>query len=358
MVKGLAWIVGVLGILLGMSGCKTQPVPLSIVLEGVEKTKQIKLTESRDYPIGRIFDAAMSRDSVLHLLDIASADVKLFSFEGRFIKKIGGRGEGRNELRLPRTLEVIGRDMLVGDMGSSSTKWFNREGDLVREIVIGGFRIVIGNTKMVDQDKILHAALWDGSPDLTTPLYLVDINGTILKNLGKFPVEYRSYELTANTQIDFDASNGNYVIAYHQSPALFIGNLSKDNGKLFALEEERPRYISSNRPLDPRASGTDINDLVLEEALGDRVLFLADSVIVRSYLRCTAESLKRGSMVMHRHFLQAYSRGGEQLGEVPLPGRLHGRFRDWLLVEESDEPGNHTFGLYSVHFKKAHAFKR
>jgi hypothetical protein len=93
--------------------------------------------------------------------------------------------------------------------------------------------------------------------------------------------------------------------------------------------------------------------LVLEEAYSDRVSFLTDSILVRSYMRSSEESLRKSSIVLHKHFLQAYGISGEYLGEVAMPGRFHVKYDNLVLVEESDEPNHHVFGLYKVHFGKA-----
>jgi len=342
----------VIGFIFNVLGCRSNPDRLSIKLGELEKTRQIKLTENKDHPIGRIFDAAISSDSILHVLDVAAADLKLFKLDGKFITKLCGRGDGKNDLSLPRTLEVTRDYILVADMGSNCTKWFDREGKLIREIFVKGFRPVIGNAKLISENRILHAALWDGRAKLTTPVHLIDSTGKILQKLGKYPKEYNKYVLMGNVQIDFNFNNDTYIITFHQSPTIFIGKLSNGGGKLYPLDEESAKYISTNRSKNSRLSEAEENKLTLEEALSDRVLFMTDSIFIRSYFRCTEESLRKKSMVLPKHFLQAYSIAGEFLGEVSMPGRLHGKFGEHLLLEESDEPENHVFGLYKVNFEK------
>jgi len=342
----------VIGFICCVLGCRSNPERLSIKLGKLEKIRQIALLEKKDHPIGKIFDAAISADSIIHVLDLASADVKLFKLNGEFIRKICGRGDGKNNLSLPRTLEVTRDYILVADMGLNCTKWFDREGKLIREFEVKGFRPVIGNTKLISENKILHAALWDGRSDLTTPVRLIDSTGKILQKLGKFPKEYRNYVLMGNVQTDFDLATDTYIITFNQSPAIFIGKLSNGKGKLYPFDEERAKYISSNRSKNSQPSEAELNKLALEEALSDRVLFITDSMFIRSYFLCTEESLRKRSLVLPKHFLQAYSIAGEYLGEVPLPGRLHGKFGNHLLLEESDEPENHVLGLYQLNFER------
>lgn len=342
----------VIGFIFNVPGCRSNSDRLSIKLGELEKIRQIKLTENKDHPIGRIFDAAISSDSILHLLDLAAADIKLFKLDGTFIRKLCGRGDRKNDLSLPRTLEVTRDYILVADMGLNCTKWFDREGKLIREVFVNGFRPVIGNTKLISENRILHAALWDGRANLKTPVHLIDSTGKILQKLGKYPKEYSNYALMGNVQIDFNLTHDTYIITFNQSPAIFIGNLSNGNGKLYSFDEERAKYISTNRSKNSRLSEAETNKLTLEEAFSDRVLFLTDSIFIRSYFRCTEESLRKKSLVLPKHCLQAYSIAGEFLSEVSLPGRLHGKFGDHLLLEESDEPDNHIFGLYKVNFEK------
>ena len=340
------------GILVGNVACNSNASSLFLKVEKIEKAKQITLYENKDYPIGRIWDATISSDSLLWLLDMAAADIKLFNLDGKFIRKLSGRGEAANALQLPRTLEVTRDYILVADIGSKTTKWFNKEGTLIREISVNRLRPIIGNTKLISENKILHAALWDGTTDFTTAIHLIDSSGKILQKLGSYPSEYDDYVLTGNRQIDYNPQTKTYVITFLQSPALVIGNLANGEEKTLAFEKERSKYISSNRPKGIIPSLDLVNKLTLEEAANDRVLFLTDSILVRSYFHCTEESLKKRSSVLDKHFLEAYSIWGEYLGEVQLPGRLHGKHGDLLLIEESDEPDNRIFGLYALNFKK------
>ncbi|MGH7495167.1 MAG: 6-bladed beta-propeller [bacterium] len=346
------FVIYSLAALLSHTGCISKPESLFMKLERIEKVRHIRLVENQNYPLGRIFDASISPDSVLHVLDIGAADIKLFNLDGTFIKKLGGRGQGPNELQVPRTMEVTKDYIVVADIGSKLTKWFDREGKLLRQISIDRLRPIMGNTRVVSENKLLHAALWDGSRNRKSAVHLIDSTGRILRSLGEFPEEYDNYELQGNRQIDFNHRKNTYVITFHQSPAMVIGNLTTGSGKMHAFEHERSKYISLNHPKGRFLTPELMEKLVLEEAYSDRVSFLTDSIVVRSYMRCSEESLKKRSMVLHKHFLQAYSTFGEVLGEVPLPGRLHAKYGDLLLVEEGDEPDNHIFGLYKAHFRR------
>jgi hypothetical protein len=295
----------VIGFIFNFLSCRSNPNRLSIKLGELEKIRQIKLTENKDHLIGRIFDAAISSDSILHVLDLAAADIKLFKLDGTFIRKLCGRGDGKNDLSLPRTLEVTRDYMLIADMGLNCTKWFDREGKLIREVFVKGFRPVIGNTKLISENRILHAALWDGRAKLTTPVHLIDSTGKILQKLGKYPKEYNNYVLMGNVQIDFNLTNNTYIITFSQSPAIFIGKLSNGGGKLYPFDEERVKYISTNRSKNSRLSEAETNRLTLEEAFSDRVLFLTDSIFIPEF--CT--EISKFSDIHH------------QIG-VPLPPRL------------------------------------
>ncbi len=337
-----------LSCLLIFSGCrdeKKSDAKFNIQLD-LKKIKEIKLIEDKNHVIGKIFQIEILADSVLFILDMTAADIKKYDINGNYIETLFKRGNGPNELRAPRALKVNQNSILVGDIGFDCTKWFSHDGKLIRQVFVDRTSVAIGNIEQIDNFHLLHGALRDPQREFKQPLYLIDTSGNVKKKLGSYPEEYKDFDLDGTVRFDVHPS-GTFFLSFLQSPALYIGTIYSDEGKMFPNTEKRTKYISKNRsPQQRELSIQEAEKLACEEAYNYKVIFWNDSLLLRAYSRPTEESQKIRSMVRHKNFIEIYSVTGEFYGEIQINGRLHARSGNYLVVEENDEPNNRLLVMY------------
>jgi hypothetical protein len=341
-------------LLLGFLSCKnsnedTLQKKKSSFKVSLVRTRELQLKNDTKYPVGKVSGAAISPDSILVLLDAASADVKEYDLNGNFIRKLFARGEGPNLLKAPRSIEVTKDFIFVGDTGFNCTKWFTRTGQLIKQLFLNNYRVIEGDIKMVNSSTIIHGGLLDESSKSIKAILVLDTAGNAMARLGAYPEEYKTYDLSRSNSFDVN-SKGSYVISWMQSPAVCIGELKSGEEKLFPNAENRVSYISKNHKPKPYQV-TQIEELfklAREENLNYKVLFLNDSIFVRAYCRPNEKSQKSKSMVLNDNFMSVYTIDNDFLGEFPISGVLHCKFGNELLIEENDEPDNRKFGLYKI----------
>src|SRR5690606_27165102 len=66
-----------------------------------------------DYLFFGVEDGRFLPDGGVAVLNRYSQEVRLYSSEGRFIRALGGRGDGPGELRDPISIDLVGSDSLA-----------------------------------------------------------------------------------------------------------------------------------------------------------------------------------------------------------------------------------------------------
>lgn len=274
--------------------------------------------------------------------------------DGQFKGVISKKGKGPNQLLSPRSLYVGKQYILIGDNGLYATKSFSKDGQLVRAIILEDYQPVTGDLIEIQEDKILHAGLWDGTYSYESLALLIDTTGKILEKIGRVPPEYFEYKsLEGTTFLDCD-KQGNYVITVQHSSALIMGNVFDKQTKTFELSEKREKYVTDFFRKDLRKEKPNEKDLMeaaLKVCYNSCVKFLNDTIIVRAYYRPTEEAMKQGSPLRCNHYCEFYTTQGKFLGEENVKGQLREVYNGQLVIEESDEPDNRIFSFYSPLFK-------
>jgi hypothetical protein len=72
---------------------------------------------------------AVTEDDLYLVMDLKDGDTKVFDFNGRFVKRIGGKGHGPGEFIQPRACDYLDRQLVVLDLDRRVYILFNREKD-------------------------------------------------------------------------------------------------------------------------------------------------------------------------------------------------------------------------------------
>lgn len=99
-----------------------------------------------EYQWTRPVAATRLADGGFAVLEQVPAEIRVFDSSGRFVRRVGGSGDGPGEFRSAGELAALAGDtLLVWDRGASRLSWFSIEGALVRERTLrepGGVRTI------------------------------------------------------------------------------------------------------------------------------------------------------------------------------------------------------------------------
>ncbi len=102
------------------------------------KDKEIIL-QTKDLEIGVFRELHIDSNNNLIFLDPKGCQILLFNQDGRFIKKIGNRGEGPGEYLLPIAVTVANnpeRDIVVSDAQLRRINRYNKDGEFIFSFII------------------------------------------------------------------------------------------------------------------------------------------------------------------------------------------------------------------------------
>ncbi len=310
------------------------------------KVKEIKLEES-DNPIGIVSSVKIDKDSILYLLDISASDVKMYDLQGRFIKRIGGKGKGPNQLLSPRNFCITEKFVIVGDLGNYTIKFFSKENSqLYKTLNLKKYRPVFGET-LLFENKIITTGLWDGERNYDDAVIMMDTSGIFLKSIGEYPPEYPEYQkLDATTFIDIN-SKGDMLICFIQSPSISIVNLLNGFSKKENFESMRNLYVSEKYKQD-MLTIEDFQKINLSIFYNTCIRFLNDTLIVRGVAKHNEKSSSQGSFVNALNACEIYSEQFEMIGKSSVKGVMRDVFNGLILIEECDDPNNRIYSFYEA----------
>jgi len=153
-----------------------------ILITGIYPEEIIKLKNETDYleklvENGIYFKHIQDADydnGALYLLDISLGNVIVVDFKtGKLIKTLFRRGQGPNELMLPRSIKVKNNKVFVYDEGFNGIKIADLQGNLIKEFKIRGI-VGMRNIDVNDRDEIF---VGEYNSQTKTYISVYDING-------------------------------------------------------------------------------------------------------------------------------------------------------------------------------------
>ncbi len=310
------------------------------------KSREIILSEENN-PIGVVSSARFSEDSTLYLLDISASDIKVYDFFGKYIKRIGGKGKGPDQLLSPRNFCVSKEHVVVGDLGNYTFKWFSLETGKVSKIyTFKKYRPVFGES-ILFENQIITTGLWDGRQTYEDAVLILDSSGNVKNSVGKYPAEYPEYQkLDGTAYIDIN-QKGDLLISFIQSPSISIINLLNGTQKTESFEINRGKYVSEKFKQD-KLTMEEFEKINLSICYNTCIRYFNDTLIVRGFAKHNEKSVTEGSFINAFNSLEIYSDNFEKIGEFEIKGTLRDVKNGFIVVEECDEPNKRIYAFYKI----------
>ncbi len=316
--------------------------------------KSIILSE-KEKKIGRLTRAFITSDSLIYILDATSSFIHQYDFSGNYIISFGGKGSCPMEFPNPvdfcideNNKELLvtqyQMDLRVHKLDSKETySFFVNDNNIM---------LAHGDLYVIKDSLIVMTSFYDAKDDKHS-LCVIDKKGNVIKRFYFIPNENLEYILDSASPFDLK-ENGNFVLSFSQSPAIFLGNIFTKELRKYDFSEMRDRYISKKRNRESTKRFNEMIELLKEEALNYKVCFLNDTIVVRASSMYSEKGISDRSFLSRRNKrLDFFKISGEEvymIGNVGIEGKLHCVFKGHLVIEESDEPDNRRFGLHKVEF--------
>lgn len=153
--------------------------------------REIVLESPEHSPLADLSHVVVSDDKIF-IADRIQSDVKVYTFDGRLLRIIGGPGDGPGELRGPHLIALTGAEVAV--MGSGGRlSWFDSLGI---EIQIGRFQGHHASSLVWDEQSRQLLVAARGAASETRPYFIhrISRDGEILESFWRKPVRTRPYE--------------------------------------------------------------------------------------------------------------------------------------------------------------------
>lgn len=76
----------------------------------------------------------------IYVLDSKACQIKVFDKNGKYLRKIGRKGQGPGEMQLPTMLDIVsGKKIMICDLPNNRISFYSLQGELLKEVSKGKF---------------------------------------------------------------------------------------------------------------------------------------------------------------------------------------------------------------------------
>lgn len=272
------------------------PAPGAFALSP-EPVLQIGALEGENaYLFGRVRGAVRLSDGRIAVLDDRAGEVRLFDSDGRYVRTLGGRGDGPGEFDSPAFLGVLPSDTLVVvDAAVRRINLFHPDAGFIRSVTasndVPGYLMVagmFGDGTIVDANTVYGDEQPEGFARRPVEYRAVGPDGGLVADLGTFPGFEAVVALVAEGDQTFAMTGaspfGKEPVVAVDRDRLYYGSQDAWEIRVLARDGTLERLIRWAR--EPRP----VTDAQVARFVEDRVSSMGDNNLARRYRRFYADA--------------------------------------------------------------------
>lgn len=290
--------------------------------------------------VGQAVQVRMLPNETIVILDQYGADVFLFSKDGKFIKKLGSKGEGPGEYRSPTRLQVDkSGNIYVFDASSYKIIVYDSVGEFIRSFLIRGYpsRLFSGSNK-------LYIQKFEPGDGNTIDVY--DFRGEHLKSFSPLPKEYEEVLIHVSSAGGIVVDNGDNL--YQILPTNFNIFKFSSEGKLVKKFGNVPKYYKGFEKGLRNIERRTLQRLIYEKTMIYDLFFLEPNLIIVQLIN---HDVNRTPIM----YLEIYTTEGQHIGgNISVQNLIAFTYRDKVgfIVPSESENTNPKIALYSLKWNK------
>ncbi len=320
----------------------------------IEKIGEIKIEENESNLVGmiKLFVANLKEKTIL-IADNIFLEIKIYNNEGKFIKRIGKKGDGPGEFKRVEGISEDFNHYYVSDNIARRISIFTKDGLFIRSIKVpSGIwfdtgEIIVRNNKIyMNSFESKYKVFWENH--LTKQIAVLDTSGKILYHFGSYPDIYKKYKLMETVpKFDMDEEGNTYISSWQSwqwSKYDKGGNLIK----YFGIKGNNFKEVKESYRGDETFDELHKISLNLSHV---PIIKYGNGYLYHQYSNSNKNFVKSRSRNDKAHYLMVYTKDGEYIkSDIKLPGggMLDVDDEGIIYIELSDEPGNRIIGKYKL----------
>jgi hypothetical protein len=309
----------------------------------LEEELAIGVVEGEDaYMFSRINDIDVDEEGKIYVAEGASAHIRIFDENGKYIRSIGRKGQGPGEFQMPIYVQVTSKnEIMVHDYMVQRLSFFSLDGNYLRQISTIQTRNPFIPLRMDTHGNLIVMAAFAPAPVGGKQLKMYDANLELVSMIAKEERDLRKIfdigkptwycDVSPNDRIVWGDSS-EYVLQILNHEGKLEKKITKGYAPVEIAEEDKKKY--KDMYAGPLKMGLKIQFRNHFPAFGDISVDDEERIFVKTY-----ERINEGE---ERFYFDVFDAEGKYLAKVPFRANLS-RISEWkkgkLYTIEEDEDG-------------------
>jgi hypothetical protein len=305
--------------------------------------------KGEEYSFFRIGNIAVDDIESIYVADIASAHIRVFDSDGKYLRTIGRKGQGPGEMQMPSYVQITSNnEVLVQDYMAQRLSFFSVNGKYLRQISTAKTRTPFIPIKMDSQGNLIVFAASAPPPVGGKELRIYDPNLELLMIIAKEERGTRGIFDIGKSSLYCDVSPSNnivwgdskeYVLQILNQRGDLIKKIIKEYNPIEITAEDKEKY--EKQYAGPVKRGMRLNFRGHFPAFSEISVDDEERIFVKTYERVECRE-------------DVFEAEGKYIAKVPIQANLN-RDSIWknnkLYTIEEDEEGYQVVKRYKVSWR-------
>lgn len=310
-----------------------------------EELSIAQIKGEKELLFSEIRSLAVDEEGRIYALDIKEANVKVFDYNGNYIRTFGKKGQGPGELNFPLVMFITSQNEIVVEDFRNKLVYFSTEGELIKSIPIT--KLGVSGVDIDSQGNIVGLGIVREKEDPRYEVKKFDSDSNYLHSLGSSPLPSATpgvfnpfmavirHEIYSDDQIICGYPE-KYEIKIYNSAGELKKVIMKDYDPVEITEEEIKEQTDGIPP-DLKLSISKYHS-----AYGRFLADDEDRIFVMTYERIEGEE---------GYYYDVFDAEGKFTVKIPLKSRPHVLKNNQFYTIEEDEEGYQVVKRYKVTWK-------
>jgi len=309
--------------------------------------------EDEDYMFSEMVSVAMDKEGKFYILDRKESKIKVFDWEGKYIRTIGKQGQGPGEMNQPIGIHITpDHELMVEDVLSQRLVFFTFDGKFLKNLSTAK-AFGLGDIAVDSQGNMIARQFAISDKGLTWEVKKYDSDLNLLFSIGAIeipnPLEgkinpfrfFLFYKLGKEDYI-FYGNSKEYEIKILNSEGTLVKRVIKKYIPIKITKEDKKEYFNNI----PSVAAAFKDRIAFPEFYPAYQSFSIDEQ-GRIFVRTYEKGKEKGE-----YLFDVFDIEGRHIAKIPFKGEPKVWKGEKLYAIDETEAGFQVLRRYSVHWKK------